>query len=131
MLLALRLSPLRKVSSIITTFLPAATFPRSFAKTAADDTWPPLGSDVPITLNDGDPTPTILPYADYPEWLSQLSTEPETRAALGKDYIKHVTSRENDAPEDVIAMDYDRIMRFHALTNRTKIKNQNDVANDL
>ena len=73
-------------------------------------------------LNDGDPTPTIRPYTEYPEWLLKLADTPETLAALSKDYKKHNAAQESETVDETVLMDYERIMRLNKLENRQLIK---------
>jgi hypothetical protein len=98
---------------------------------APSDEWPTIGEAVPITLNDGDPTPTIQPYSEYPDWLTKLAGTPETMAKLAKDYKKHRSAQESENPDEKLVMEYDRIMRLKKLQNRDKIKSQNETSNDF
>mgnify|MGYP006094248879 FL=1 len=110
--------------------LPASS---PFFSTTSDprDVWPALDSEVPIVLNDGDPTPTIQPYSEYPEWLLKLADTPETLAALSKEYEKHNVAKASETVDESVLMGYDRIMRLNKLENRQLIKGQNETANDL
>jgi hypothetical protein len=88
----------------------------------------PIGEEVKITLNGDDPTPTIQPYDAYPEWLQQLPDTEKTIVQLNKEFEVYSAAQERGEDSE---MEYKRIMRLYKLTNRTKIKGQNETANDL
>ena len=114
-----------------TTLTPTITI--NYFSTSAVETGPAVGTECNIKLNTADPTPTIQSWDEYPDWLKSLSDTPETMISLEKSY-KTYASTTNVEEEDVqkkITMDFDRIVRLKKLTNRQKIKEQNETSNDL
>jgi hypothetical protein len=104
----------------------------SLFSTAAE-TGPAIGTECSFKLNAADPTPIIQSWDEYPAWLKSLTDTPETMASLEKSY-KAYSAAANVEVEDVekkITMKYERIVRLIKLTNRKKIKEQNETSNDL
>ena len=90
----------------------------------------PIGDTINVSLNAEDPTPTVLPFDQYPDWLQDLTTDGETQAALKKDYEKHRTMEEEQKGSGFMTYE-PRMKRMFKLEHREGIKTQNETSNDL
>ncbi len=97
-----------------------------------NDSFPPIGSEVPVALNKKDPVPTIRSSEEdyYPEWLAGIADDLPTRDALDKEFQASISTDEATGTQQT-SMPVERLSRSIKLDKRAKIKTQNEEANML